>query len=379
MVDNMKLMLDKNMFLVNNLSLFQKERQNATRGYFTLVQNSTKSELLSGIYKPKLTLTKRFNFSGRFEPTLSIEASLPKLVYKNNFDELTDADFKYVAETLQKRLKEMGISVFWEVLINAPVSSVHFSKNLPLTDGTTPYHYIKKISEGNYKLSVHTDKANYRDDGQLFKLHVNSWELAFYDKLKELDLTKKNDKGSIENDNAIQLGLFNNLTMSKPFEVFRMEARLNKRSKIKNILSAVGRNEEITFKSLFSSKLSQAVLLHFLDYIEKARPKLLDYKPREPKALLPDIIINNPDFSPRKQVMLYGLKQTMDMYGMRELRSMFGKQKNREWYRLVNESKKIKLPKTQDVFQTLRKHLMLFESLKLVDFQAKMINNDKDD
>lgn len=372
-------MLDKNMFLVNNLSLFQKERQNATRGYFTLVQNSTKSELLNGIYKPKLTLTKRFNFSGRFEPTLSIEASLPKLVYKNNFDELIDADFKYVAETLQKRLKEMGISVFWEVLINAPISSVHFSKNIPLTDGTTPYHYIKKISEGNYKLSVHTDKANYRDDGQLFKLHVNSWELAFYDKLKELDLAKKSDKGSEESDNAIQLGLFNKLTTLKPFEVFRMEARLNTRAKIKRVLKEIGTNDELTFKGLFSSKLSKAVLLYFLDYIEKTRPKLLDYKPREPKSLLPDIIINNPDFSPRKQVMLYGLKQAIDTYGMRELRNMFGKQKNREWYRFVDESKEINLPKTPDVFQILRKHLMLFEPLKLLDFQAKMINNDKYD
>ena len=377
MIDTMKLMLDKNMFLVKDLGLFQKEKMNASQGYFTLVQNPTKSESLSGIYKPRLTLTKRFNFSGRFEPTLSIELSLPKLVYGNNFDELKDDDFQYVAELLHKRLKEMGISVFWEVLINAPVSSVHFSKNIPLTDGTTPYHYIKKISEGNYKLSVHTDKANYRNDGQLFKLHVNSWELAFYDKLKELDLAKKSDKGSEEDDNAIQLELFNKITMCKPFEVFRMETRLNTRAKIGHTLKEIGRSDRLTFKSLFSAKLSQAVLLHFLDYIEKARPKLLDYKPREPKSLLPDIIINNPDFSPRKQIMLYGLKQTMDMYGMRELRKMFSKQKNREWYRLVEESKKINLPKTQDTFGILRKHLTSFEPLKLLDFQDKMINNVK--
>jgi len=370
-------MLGRNMFLVNNLGLFQKERQNASRGYFTLVQNPTKTELKNGIYKPRLTITNRFNYSGRQEATLSIEFSASKLLYGNNFDELKDENFQHVAELLHIKLKEMGVSIFWELLINAPVSAIHYSKNIPLTDGTTPYHYIKKISEGNYKLSLQTDKANYRNNGQLFKLHVNSWELAFYDKLNELNLARISEKNSIENDNAIQLDLFKDKTMRKPFEVLRMEARLNTRAKIKQVLQEIGRTDELTFKSLFNSQISQAVLLHFLDTIEKARPVLLDYKPKQSTSLLPDIIVNNPSLSPKKQIMLYGLKQAMDMYGMRELRIMLGKKENREWYRLVEESKQIVLPKTQDTFRTIRNHLTSFEPLKLLDFQDEMINNDK--
>ena len=195
-------------------------------------------------------------------------------------------------------------------------------------------------------------------------------ELAFYDKLNELNLARRSEKNSFENDNAIQLDLFKDKTMRKPFEVLRMEARLNTRATIRKMLKDIGRTDEPTFQSLFSSQISQAVLLHFLNTIEKARPTLLDYKPKQPIALLPDIIVNNPNLSPTKQVMLFGLKHAMDMYGMRELRNMFGKQKDRTWKRLVDESKQVNLPKTKDTFSVLRKHLTEFKPLKLVDFEA---------
>src|SRR3989344_7565908 len=122
MIDTMKLTLDKTMFWVTDISLFQKERQEDSRGYFTLVQNPTKTELRSGIYKPRLTMTKRFNVSGRHERTLSIEFSAPKLLYGNNFDELVDKDFFLILEKLKQELKTMGIRVFNTVLMNAPVS-----------------------------------------------------------------------------------------------------------------------------------------------------------------------------------------------------------------------------------------------------------------
>lgn len=377
MIDTIKLTLGKNMFHITDISLFQKDTMNATRGWFTLVQNPTKTELRNGIIKPRLTLTKRYNFSGRFEPTLAIEVSLPKLVFKNNFDELIDANFQDVAETLQKRLKEMGVLVFYEVLVNSPVSAIHYSKNIPLTDGTTPYHYIKEISKGNYPLSLDTDKADYRNNSQLFKLHVNSWELIVYDKIKEFEKAKVSEKRSIENDNAIQLDLFKTLPMKRPFEVLRIEPRLNKQLIIKKIFKTLEIDVPLTFQNLFNSKISQAVLLYYLDYIEQYRPMLLDYNSRDIKSLLPDIIVNNPNFSMSKQFMLYGLKQAMDMYDMRDLRKMFGKQKNREWYRLIDKSTNIHLPKIQDTFGTLRKHLTEFKPLKLVDFQNQMLNNDK--
>lgn len=377
MVDTMKLILDKNMFWITDVSLFQKERQNASRGYFTLVQNPTKTELLNGIYKPRLTLTKRFNASGRFEETLSIELSLPKLLYKNNFDELQDDDFITITNLLSEILKAMGVRIFSVRIVSAPVSTIHYSKNIPLTDGSTPHYLISKIKEANIPLALDVNQTDYRNDGHSYKWHSNSYEVAFYDKIKDLEMAKKSDKRAIEKDNALQLNLFDGITERKKLEVLRMEVRLNTRQKMKQLFKALQIEKELTFQNLFSKTISQQVLLYYLSELEKQRPKLLDYSVSNPKALLADLIINNSKQKPLKILQAFGLKQALGTITPRELRAMFSKYTDRSWYRLFAEAKSIQLPITKSPFDVIRKNLTSFEPLKLLDFQDTMLNNDK--
>lgn len=377
MLDTIKLLLSKDMFWVTDKTYFQKETQNALRGYFTLVQNPTKTELINGIYKPRLTMTKRFNTTGRQEATLSIEFSAPKLLFGNNFDELTDDSFPLVVDKLEEVLKTMGIRVFHKLLLSAPVSAVHYSKNIPLTDGTTPHYLISKIKEANIKLSLDINQTDYRNDGHSFKWHSNSYEIAFYDKVKDLEMANKSEKRAIENDNAIQLNLFETFKERKRLEVMRMEVRLNKRQKIGQLFKAIGIQSELTLKNLFSSKIAQQVLLHYLDELEGKRLPLFDYKPTSPNSLLADLVINNPSIGIRKTIQLFGLKQAFDSATPRELRNMFGKYGQRSWYRLIAEAKSIKLPTTRSPLGVIRKHLTRFEPLKLVDFPDLMLNNDK--
>lgn len=377
MIDTMKLTLDKSMVSILNKDLFQKERQNASRGYFTLVQNPTKTELKNGIYKPRLTLTKRFNVSGRFEQTLSVELSLPKLLYGNNFDELNDEDFPIVIEKLSEVLKTMGVRVFKELLMSAPVSTVHYSKNIPLTDGSTPHFLIKKIKEANIPLALDINQTDYRNDGHSYKWHSNSYEVAFYDKIKDLEMAVKSDKRAIEKDNRLQLQLFNEIAKKQKIEVLRMEARLNSRQKMKQLFKVLNIESELTFKSLFSEDISKCMLLHYLNELEKQRPKILDFSSPSPTALLAQIIVNNPNIGMGKALQLFGLKQALDTITPRELRVMLGKSSTRSWYRLIAQTKNIKLPILRSPFEIVRQNLISFEPLKLVDYNVQMINNDK--
>jgi len=322
-------------------------------------------------------MTKRFNATGRHEATLAIEFSAPKLLYGNNFDELTENDFTPVIELLQSKLKEMGVGVFTNILEIAPVSVVHYSKNIPLTDGTTPHYLISKIKEANISLSLDVNQTDYRNDGHSYKWHSNSYEVAFYDKLKDLEMAKKSEKRAIENDNAIQLKLFETFKERKRLEVMRMEVRLNKRQKIGQLFRSLDIQSELTLKNLFSHGIAQQVLLHYLDELENKRLALFDYKPTTTSTLLADLVINNPSISIRKTIQLFGLKQAFDGTTPRELRNIFGKYGQRSWYRLISEAKKIKLPTTKSPFGVVREHLTHFEPLKLVEFQSEMLNNDK--
>lgn len=115
MLDTIVLTLSKGMYYINEPDRFEPSARlilddtssTGSRGYIPVKQNPTRRELQSGIYKPRLTLTTRFNHTGRREATLKIELSLPKLLFGNNFDELSDENFEVVTSLLRLKLKEL--------------------------------------------------------------------------------------------------------------------------------------------------------------------------------------------------------------------------------------------------------------------------------
>lgn len=315
----------------------------ALRG-ITSKQNPTKKELASGIYKPRLTLLQHPYFASSIPKTLlKIELSLPKLLFGNNFEELIQKQFPDLVHKLCNVLQTMGVSTNIDALTHADIWGIHFSKNIPLTDGSIPYHYISKIEQANIKLSLDINQTDYRNKGHSYKWHSNAYELVFYDKIRDLEQAKKSDKRSMEKDNAIQLHLYQDLHDKKKFEVLRMEARLNNRRKIQQILEKLSIKAPLTFKGLFKTTIARKVLLHYLDEIEHARPALLDFKTNNTKSLLVALIFNNPTLSPRRIFQLYGMKLALDTISIRELRTMFGASNKRSWYRLIADMKNVSI------------------------------------
>jgi hypothetical protein len=123
---------------------------------------------------------------------------------------------------------------------------VHYSKNIPLIDDSTPYHFINKIKEANVQLSLDINQTNYRNSRHSYKWHSNySYEVIFYDKFRDLEKAMQSEKRAIEKDNYVQLELFKDLQkkqMQKKLEILRMEVRLNKRQKIKTLFTKLGIN-----------------------------------------------------------------------------------------------------------------------------------------
>ena len=340
-------------------------------GGFRSIQNPTKKELFSGIYKPRLTLSIRPNVRGTCEPLLRIELSLPKLLFGNNFAELQLKDFPLLAQRLVDVLLEMGVETSVLLLAQAPVAAVHYSKNIALIDGSTPYHYIQKIKEANISLSLDSNQTDYRNDGYSFKWHANTYEVAFYDKIKDLEKSKVSEKRTLEKDNALQLLLLGVLHKRKKLEILRMEVRLNTRKKIKQLFQKLSIKADLTFKKLFKPAISKKILLYYLNEIASKRPLLLDYKASD-VALLADLMFNNPTLSPKQILQFYGLKHALTVAGTRGLRTMLAQHHKRSWYRLMADAAKIVLPVVHDPLQDLKEHLITFKPLK-TDSYKKII------
>jgi hypothetical protein len=364
-------MLDEESFEVINPDVFTPSAQWIDKKIYVLrgvlsKQNPTKKELVAGIYKPRVTLFQRPTPLSSPKTLLKIELSLPKLFFGNNFEELTKKQFPELIEKLCAILHTMGIVTDTETLASASVSGIHFSKNIPLTDGSIAYHYISKIKEANATLSLDVNQTDYRNTGHSYRWHSNAYELVFYDKIRDLEQAKKSDKRSMEKDNAIQLHLYDTLHNKKMFEVLRMEARLNNRRKIQQILKKLEIKAQLTFKGLFKTNIARKVLLHYLDEIERARPPLLDFKTSNTKSLLVALIFNNQTLSPRRILQLYGMKLALEHVSLRELRTMFGACNKRSWYRLIADMKDVSIVSHSNLpnsFKVIRDCLEAFKAI----------------
>lgn len=304
MIDTVVLILAKDQFTITNPDAFTTSARWTFKDYaahgMQSKQNPTARELKAGIYKPRLTLRNGIDAHGVFTLTLKIELSLPKLLFGNNFQELRQKDFDAVTQKLVATLSVMGVTTNVEALEHAPVSAIHYGKNIQLTDGSTPYHFISKIKEANITLTRDTNQTDFRNEGHCYKWHCNAYEVLFYDKIKDLEKAKTSVKRAIEKDSAVQLHLFDALRKKKKFEVLRMEVRLNKRTKIKQLFEGLNIKSDLTLKSLFKPATAKKVLLHYLDELETQRPALLDMRFTNDKSLLTALVVNNPELSARR-------------------------------------------------------------------------------
>jgi len=373
MIDTIVLTLTPNMYQISEPHKFTPSAHwallnDARTRYSTIKskQNATKRELLNGIYKPHLTLAYHRGIQGTVELLLKIELSLPKLLYGNNFNELRYKDFTALIHKLASTLATMGITTTPETLAQAPVLTIHYSKNIPLTDGSTPYHYINKIKEANVRLSLDTNQTDYRNEGHSYKWHCNSYEVVFYDKIKDLEKAKQSNKRAIEKDSELQQHLFDAFKKRNKLEFLRMEVRLNKRKKIKQLLGALAIKTDLTFKKLFKPAIAKKVLLHYLSELERNRSPLLNCKITDDKTFLAQLAFNNPSITPRQSMMILGFKRALEAAPLRELKTMIGKDKQQSWYRLITDAKNITLPAMHNPFKEIRKCIEEFKIKKLI-------------
>lgn len=371
MIDTIALTIPEESFSILDHDKFNPSTSNlfntnfyrlGSRSNFSCVQNPTKSDLKKGIYKPRLTVTKRMK-KGKFEITLRIEFSIPKLLFKNNFVEVEETDFQSIIQILQDKLANMGASISYLTLSEANVSTVHFSKNIALTDYTTPYCILKEFSKIDLNQKIDINKTDYRNEGHCLKFHSNYFEIVFYDKLKDLEKAKMSEKRAVEEDNLIQLDLFNK--KPKPFEVLRMEVRLNTRTKMKRTFKEINAQNDLSFHSIFNERLSQRVLLHYFSMVENST-SLLSINTKNTSEFLSEIKISNPRIKIRKLLQLLGFKsaiEEMGIRGFREFIKIFGAN---DWYRLKKEYSSIKSSSQKsDKISIIKKALLDFKPLKL--------------
>lgn len=366
--------LDHKRFTPSSKGLFEAPYYEFGRNaYIKCSYNPSKQDLTKYQYLPRLTLIKAIR-NGGFSILLKVEFCIPKLLYANNFDEVEESEFGEICWKLKEILLFMGIEIKdIKIIANADVSTVHYSKNIVLTDYTTPYSILKEIAKVNVNRLLDMNQSNFRNEGHAIKYHSNEYEVIFYDKVKDLQQAKISEKRAVERDNYIQLSLFDTVEMKKPFEVLRMEVRLGSRIKIKDMLKkTINDYKDLTFIKLFSQKVSKDVLLYTMNKIEADYPKILTTTSKTNEELFIQLMIDNPKLKYKNILAIVGAKVLLQEIGTRGFRKITNKFDKANWYRFNKEMKNLVISSAVNSFDYLIQAINKFERIKLENYKDKM-------
>jgi len=338
MIDTICLLVPKYK-IVSLQGISKWELYSKTEQYEKFVRNPNKQEKGTGKYFPRLTGYKR---GASTEANVRIEFSIPKLIFLNNLDEVTNDNFSRVIQTLQDRLQEMGLIISQSVLINASVSSVHYSKNIPLEDGYTSTYLISEMNKVNLRKSFDFTRAKYTNDGQCLYAHTTAHQLVIYDKVADLN---KDKKRAIDKDQTeYQSSLFSKMNNENNLkEILRFEIRLNQKQKLNKVFEGLGYNKNPTFKEIFSEEKSKSVVMDYWNKLIKERNLGLFSISISNKDILQNLFLVNQNLKPKQAVYLLGLFiLAKDENGMRQLRTIVSKKSNdRTWYRIAKDVQKV--------------------------------------
>lgn len=344
----------------------QWELHSKSGNYQKLVKNQNSFQKKDDIYRPRIRGIVR----GRTK-FMQIEFSVPKLIYGNNLEEVSEKEFEKVIEILRERLIDFGIVVSKKVLREATVSSFHPSKNVLLKDGFTSSSVIKELQKINLTKKLDLNKDSFRNEGQSLQCYANSHSLVIYDKIQDL---KKPKKRAIDKDQTVQqLSLFESVTKPKGMnEVLRIEVRLSKKVKMNQVLKSLGFSTGPTFEDIFKKEVCQKIVEHYWKTIIENENVFLFSASNSPKSLLKALLSQKKPPKAKQAIYLVGLAGLCkDDKGIRDLRNILNPAiSSRGWYRFANDLKSlnyIEAKNSQSWVTQIENSIKTFKSIKVRD------------
>jgi len=376
MIDTINVLLSEQQFKITKPEKFYPNAEKLLSpsyfmggSYAQARQNPIKQNLKLGLYLPRLTLTKRSKGINRCEITLKVEYSIPKLLFGNNFDELIQSDIPKSTKKLVSALKYMGVQTSVDEIQKARIGAIHYSKNIALTDHTSSSMYLHELSKVNMNMKLDVNQTDFRNGGRSLKYRTNKREIVFYDKIKDLQQARFSEKRSEETDNKIQLNLFSEKQIKKPFEVLRIEIRLGDMHNIRKSLSNAGIEANIIFEDLCQMSVSKAVIQSYWSQIRESYIPMLSSQNMKPEAYLITLLSNNKQISKMRLLSFVGIRALTERMGLRDLRSLLEGFGYKGWRKLISDLKKVNIPHNDGLLNTINKAITSFIPLKLVDFE----------
>jgi hypothetical protein len=232
---------------------------------------------------------------------------------------------------------------------------------------------LGELGKANLTKRLDLSHTDYRNEGHSIRHHANSFEITFYDKMKDMQQSTISEKRAIERDNAIQRNLFaDTKSFPKQLQVLRMEVRLGNRTKIKSLFRTLGIATSMEFQALFDKMVAKKVLLHFWSSIKQDMP-LLALSQFKPEDIIQAMMMESQGGAkPAKLLQRLGSLILIRSVGMRGAKALMQRHSTaRTWQRLKRELGNLNLP-TRLKFAAMRhidEGLSQFKPIKISELR----------
>jgi hypothetical protein len=340
------------------------ELHSQSKAFSKFTKNQTALQKKDGVYRPRVTGIKRGN-----SRVTRVEFSVPKLLFCNNVEEVTDIDFSRVVTTLRERLADMGIVVSDRTLREAGVTAFHPSKNVILTGAVTVGEVLNELAKVNLTQKMELTKQTFYNGGESLQFWSKSNSLVIYDKKRDYGKSKG---AATDKDRVPFTQSFLDQTYSLP-EILRIEVRLSEKRKVNEIFEKLGYAINPTFQEVFNQRLCQAVVRHYWKNLVTGDNGVLLSAPLSPQGILSHIKQERKEIGHSKALFLVGLILTAkDSGGATGLRKTLGIS-SRSWYRLVEDLRNLGFL-TDNQFEwvaVIEEQLSTFKPVRLADWSVK--------
>lgn len=339
MIDTVKLVIPFSSRPEWIVRLRQLQTLDATSGVSRTNINPSSSYKKAGIYLPRLTYTERPSKDGRTYK-LAIELSLPKLIFGNNFSEVTEADLDDITNKLSEVLRTTyNIWILPDIIAKSDVGRIDYCKNVVFADYTPVSTIVGSMRTADISKTYDVQKTDFKNGGHIWHIHTNSLDVAMYDKVADLKQEKVSPKRSREKDGYAQTNILDLFEFNKSLSVARYEVRLNGSTKIRAELRAVDFLGGITFRELYSTDLARKILLrHWNNVLSRIPKALLDTD--TPEQLLLNIVKANPGIKAREALAIMGIRLLANGTDERYLRNLLeGLFSHSQYSRLKDKSR----------------------------------------
>lgn len=293
------------------------------------VQNKTASDIKESIYKPQVALYQQMKKDSReLEWFMTVQCSIPKLLFGESIRELVESDFGRVCTELKQKLAVMGVEISIAHLENSIVSKVHIGKNILIPKEYSVTEAVALLAKTTTQRKALYRETHYENSGEALHLYTSSHGIIFYDKLKDLERTKNTaiDKSRTRKEQEIGTTLFKDMK-----QVLRFEIRYNGGQTVTAKLKqwSEGTKEKIRLKDIFRKDVWSDVLISEWEQVIQSEASQLALRfetaPEEAlKALLSHHRAKDKNiYTLTKTLKQYGTYRALQDMGVTAFRKMF--------------------------------------------------------